>query len=1005
MSDIDANGVQAFGREAGTEPSSDARATFTSIASALAAASAAGISTIELARGTLSARKPGPDRVELGAWLGTLIGTDPLWSRLGAERRPAMPMLAPVALVHLRDCVLPDANIIVPVTLGSDPPAAAALRNSLTEPCLERLSVLGDVESGAVLEMTIRPGLSVWLQLGATLYFAKFRAGGLPRLSEVRMAPTGGLEFRAASSSAAESMAQRLAHLWPCDFDAAFVDCDGGVRLVDLGIVERSEQENSRHLAQVLGGPDVPSNRLGVLIANAASRVPSEYRPPRAPIYRGQSQGDRCASGPLAVTLAEVARFAADGRRPILVIESLPPAAASDLERCGGLVLGRDGPASHIAILARSLGLAVVTRVDGLPKSGNASTSLGPAVMKSGDLISVREEDGGIYEGVLSPSVSPVNAIAASLDHVGDNPVVLAIGANHANLPTRRIGLCRSEMQVLGSSAAPVFQDFLARAAVSRQPEPVPEEVQNRLRDCLAELLAASRGELTNYRLIDADLGEVLDIRTGGRAEKVAGIGLPPSTHATIRGPRWALASGFYDWQLGMAIATAVAATHEGPVNLVITLPSAFGLDEVRAVRAIFDRHLLEHPDARSSVRFGVMLETPRLCAAPSSLALSAEAFCFGLNDLTSAAFGLAREAWPALGPYYAAAGLEAADPFASLDLLGVGALVGRTIRELRDAGAEGPMLLCGEPAASEAAHRRFASERNLYFSVGHTDWARATMSCARIRARLNGSVGFERSPAYELTATALQQVIAARAIGRDTLAQEVALHWFSLVCPLQPIPDSRNWKVLKKLLVAYLFGATEGRYFPAPWLPEEVARYVRSLNFPARPTRISVFPNDISCHARSEIVGGDWSEPELVAFLESLDPDTTLNVFPQQHIDQMCFRVVFSEAGLALEAGWGQAMYVFEAERGRHPIVSCQAVSADGLEGFESGAPEQLLLAFRRFLAGQRSRLQAMHDALLDIIGADQLAIEGYFDPSTGALVIVDIDLPLDLAWNNTTK
>jgi len=1005
MSDIDANGVQGFGREADGKPPSDARAALTSIASALAAASAAGIPTIELARGTLSARKPGPDRGELCAWLGTLIGTDPLWSGLRGERRPAKPVLAPVALIHLRDGVLPDANMIVPVTLGSDAPAAAALRDSLTEPCLERLSALGDVEGGAMLEMIIRPGLSVWLQLGATLYFAKLRAGEVPRLSEVRTAPTGGLEFQTTSSAAAQAIAQHLAYLWPCDFDAVFVDCGGGVRLVDLGIVERSEHENSRHLAKVLAEADIPSNRLGALIANAASRIPSEYRPPRAPICRGQSQGDRCASGPLAMTLTEATRFAADGRRPILVVESLLPAAASDLERCGGLVLGRDGPASHIAILARSLGLAVVTRVDGLCQRGDPSMSLGPAVIKSGDIISVREEDGGIYEGVLSPSVSPVNAIAASLDHMGDNPVALAIGADHANLPTRRIGLCRSEMQILGSSAAPVFQDFLARVAVSRQPEPVPEEVQSRLRDCLADLLAASCGELTNYRLIDADLGEVLGIRAGGQAEQVAGAGLTPSIHATIRGPRWALASGFYDWQLGMAIATAAAATHEGPINLFITLPSAFGLDEVRAVRAIFDRHLLEHPEARSSVRFGVMLETPRLCAAPSSLALSAEAFCFGLNDLTSAAFGLAREAWPALGPYYAAAGLEAADPFASLDLIGVGALVGRTIRELRDAGAAGPILLCGEPAASEAAHRRFAGERNLYFSVGDTDWARATVSCARIRARLNGSIGFERSPAHEETASALRQVIAARAIGRDSLAQEVALRWFSSVCPLQPLPDSRNWKVLKKLLVACLFGAPEGRYFPAPWRPEEVARYVRSLNYPARSTRVSAFPNDISCHARSEVVGGDWSEPELLAFLEAFDPDTTLNVFPQQHADQMCFRIVFTEAGLALEAGWGQAMYVFEAERGLHPIVSCQAASADGLKGSEISAPEQLLFAFRQFLGGQRSWLQAMHDALPNLIGANQLAIEGYFDPSTGRRVIVDIDVPLDLAWNVTTR
>lgn len=148
------------------------------------------------------------------------------------------------------------------------------------------------------------------------------------------------------------------------------------------------------------------------------------------------------------------------------------------------------------------------------------------------------------------------------------------------------------------------------------------------------------------------------------------------------------------------------------------------------------------------------------------------------------------------------------------MDLLGVGPLVARTIRKLRAAGVDGPFLLCGEPAASAAAHTRFGAERDLYFSVGELDWARATLSYARIKARQRGSVSFDHSSAYHQTNIALVKVIDAKAFGRDHLAKQVALRWFEATCPLQPFPDNQNWKVLKKLLAASLFGAPEGRFF-----------------------------------------------------------------------------------------------------------------------------------------------------------------------------------------------
>lgn len=979
------------------------RGDFISFAEALAAASSSGVPTREITAATFATDGSLPKRAELLKLLESLIATDPIWSQLIFDPGKDPISLAPNAFVHWSDGVLPDEDQVIPILIGKGEPAQLALRDALIEPLLERLACLADIDASAILRVVIRPGHSTWLRLGASLHFAKFRANGAFSSSGIRLRPGGGLQT--VVPSLAEPFMEDLARLWPFSFEAVFLDFENSVRLVDIFIDERSEQENSLRLAKIVSTCVEPFPNFGSLLANVAVHVPSEQRPIQAPISRGQSQGDRCVSGPMATSLDEATRFASNGHRPVLLTNSLMPSMAAGLERCGGLVLSREGPASHIAVLARSLGLAVVTRVDALNVDHEAGVLLGSEQLSVGEIISVREEDGGVYRGAVPTSSSPVAPIAEWLNDQGSNPVVVSIGIASPNLPTRLVGLCRSEMQVLGSSVAPVFKSYLRRSALTNRLEQIPEEIKGHLQTCLKDLLASSFGRITNYRLIDADLGEILDSPYLTSRTQFGEEGGTQDALGTVRGPRWALANGFYDWQIGMAISTAAAATRDGPIDLIVTLPSAFGVEEVRAVRTLFDRHLLEYPEARPSVRFGVMLETPRLCSAPSQLISLADAFSFGLNDLTSAGYGLTREAWAALGPYYEASGLEERDPFGNLDVVGVGTVVAHAIRRLRQGGAEGPIFLCGEPAASSAAHRQFAGELNLHFSVAESDWSRATVSCGRVIARKSGSVGLDHSPVSMQSSAALRRMIAAKTSGHDYLAQAAALRWLGTICPPQPFPDSQNWKVLKKLLVVSLFGPLEGKFFAAPWDIDEVVRYANTLNFPDRATRVSAFPSAISCHARSEIINNDWSRAELLEFLGSFDRNATLNVFPQQHIDQMCFRVVFEETGLFVEAGWGQAMYAFESQRGLHPIVSCQAKDASGLTISVCSSGDRLQSALNIFVESQRRWLRAIHDALPSILGVKQLAIEGYFDPIVESLAVVDIDLPFDLAWNTSTN
>jgi len=222
----------------------------------------------------------------------------------------------------------------------------------------------------------------------------------------------------------------------------------------------------------------------------------------------------------------------------------------------------------------------------------------------------------------------------------------------------------------------------------------------------------------------------------------------------------------------------------------------------------------------------------------------------------------------------------------------------------------------------------------------------------------------------------------------------------FSL-CNGKARDSQRLLRILAKTLF-YGFGELDGRYFHEPWNRTVVAAYVQKLLGPDRVIRVSAFPNTISCHARSELIDPKISDEGLDSFLDGFDPSTTLNVFPQQSADQMCFRLACNSGRVLVEAGWGQAMYVFEAQRGQHPTIIAKG-DLDQIELTSTeGASEALSIALRSFLNEHEDWIQSVSTWLPIWLAVDQIAIEGYYDPKSKRLpVVVDIDLPLDLAWN----
>jgi pyruvate,orthophosphate dikinase len=93
----------------------------------------------------------------------------------------------------------------------------------------------------------------------------------------------------------------------------------------------------------------------------------------------------------------------------------------------------------------------------------------------------------------------------------------------------------------------------------------------------------------------------------------------------------------------------------------------------------------------------GTMVELPRAALCAGEISRHAEFFSFGTNDLTQTTLGISRDDAGSFVPHYLAHEVYAADPFATLDVDGVGALMALAAERGRAARPGIKLGICGE--------------------------------------------------------------------------------------------------------------------------------------------------------------------------------------------------------------------------------------------------------------------------------------------------------------------
>ncbi len=425
--------------------------------------------------------------------------------------------------------------------------------------------------------------------------------------------------------------------------------------------------------------------RMGRERVNAEWALAAVSREMARRLEAADSSAMRERAADIADVAREIARHLSGGellagrdlpRGSILVADELSPADAARLDprRVRAIALERGGPTSHASIIARSFGLPAVAGVAGLCEAVSPERP----IIVDGDrgIVESSPSKERIRKGLLQVREAReknrrLRARTAGAAATADG-IRIVLRANlelAAEIPSLErchaegVGLFRSEFLYLAAAPA----------------TPTVEEQ----RETYELLIEASKPHPVIVRTYDL----------GG--EK--GIGPAPGENPALglRGLRYCLAHpDIFDAQL-----TALClASRKG--ELRILLPMVGGVGDLRAARRHLER-VVAKVGLTSPPPLGVMIEIPAAALLAHRLALEADFFSIGTNDLAQYALAVDRsnpdvsalyrplnpaillmirsvvEAGAACNRPVAVCGEMASDP------VGIGVLVGLQIREL----------------------------------------------------------------------------------------------------------------------------------------------------------------------------------------------------------------------------------------------------------------------------------------------------------------------------------
>jgi pyruvate, orthophosphate dikinase len=459
-------------------------------------------------------------------------------------------------------------------------------------------------------------------------------------------------------------------------------------------------------------------------------------------ITRGLNASPGGACGQVYFSAEKAEEMATTGRDIILVRTETSPEDIGGMAVSKGIITCRGGMTSHAAVVARGMGCPCVSG------AGEISIDYDKKIMtvkgetiKEGDYISLDGFTGQVFNAklqvkpseivqVLNGSMKPeesllfqnYNKFMGYVDEIrtmgvrtnADTPVDVRMAVK---LGAEGIGLCRTEHMFFGGQRIiSVRKMILANNIIER--ERALAELLPMQRSDFEEIFTELNGLPATIRLLDPPLHEFLPNDHTSRDEMAQQlhISVEEIARKTASLHEFNPMLGFRGCRLAIIypeiLVMQVKAIIEAAINvkkrgievhpeIMIPLVGHYKEFEFTKKYAIETIEKVFAETGESVVyKIGTMIEVPRAAITADEIARSAEFFSFGTNDLTQMTCGFSRDdAASFLGPYVNDTDkmFYEYDPFATIDIDGVGKLVQMATDLGRSVNPNIKLGICGE--------------------------------------------------------------------------------------------------------------------------------------------------------------------------------------------------------------------------------------------------------------------------------------------------------------------
>ena len=444
-------------------------------------------------------------------------------------------------------------------------------------------------------------------------------------------------------------------------------------------------------------------------------------------IAKGLAASPGAGCGAVVFTAEDAKKEVENGKKVILVRLETSPEDIEGMHVSEAIVTVRGGMTSHAAVVARGMGACCVSGCGDITVNEEEHVfTVNGKTFHEGDIISVDGSTGLVYEGEITTVPATISGNFATFMQWADERRTLSIRTN-ADTPedarkavefgAEGVGLVRTEHMFFNSAERIKAIRMLCVATNDEQRQNALNIVEPYQQEDFEGIFEALGGRNVTVRLLDPPLHEFLPKTEAEMIEIADAMGItladvkkadeelkefnPMMGHRGCRLDVTYPAIGVMQTRAIINAAINVNAKHPEwnfePEIMVPLVGEKKELDYVADIIRKTADEVIAEKGVALTYHIGTMIEIPRGALNAGELAETAEFFSFGTNDLTQMTFGFSRDdAGKFLNDYYSKHIYEN-DPFAHIDVNGVGKLVKHAAEAGRATRKDIHLGVCGE--------------------------------------------------------------------------------------------------------------------------------------------------------------------------------------------------------------------------------------------------------------------------------------------------------------------